>query len=248
MECVLKGRQPLEDTVLVEELGCIAGDRLELRQRPCEALPQARERCCVPLALATRDARSHSPILYPRCSSPFHSRSTGQRQFSGRAAQQAAAPAKPARPSNGIAAMPWRRDLFIGIASDASALQWLPAMGGDGHTVLVVDDDDSLPMLCPVNLELEGYRVLEAPTVKLAEELLRDDSVDVVLLDVHVGSGDGFKVLGEIGGGRVALFTGSYEVDEQRAAEVDAVLRKPFTLTDLSETVGRLAAGESRLR
>ncbi len=90
--------------------------------------------------------------------------------------------------------------------------------------------------------------MLEAPTVELAQELLRDDSVDVVLLDVHVGSGDGFKVLGEIGGERVALFTGSYEVDEQRAAEVDAVLRKPFTLTDLSETVGRLAAGESRLR
>ena len=55
-------------------------------------------------------------------------------------------------------------------------------------------------------------------------------------------------MLGEIGGERVALFTGSYEVDEQRAAVVDAVLRKPFTLTDLSETVGRLAADESRLR
>jgi len=121
-------------------------------------------------------------------------------------------------------------------------------MGGAGHTVLVVDDDDSLRMLCRVNLEREGYRVLEAPTVELAQELLRDDSVDVVLLDVHVGSGDGFKVLGEIGGERVALFTGSYEVDEQRAAEVDAVLRKPFTLTDLSETVGRLAADESSLR
>jgi DNA-binding response OmpR family regulator len=115
-------------------------------------------------------------------------------------------------------------------------------MGGVGHTVLVVDDDDSLRMLCRVNLELEGYRVLEAPTVELAEELLRGEDVDVVLLDVHVGSGDGFEVLSQISGERVALFTGSYEVDEQRSAEVDAVLRKPFTLTDLSETVGRLAA------
>ncbi|TML45984.1 MAG: response regulator [Actinobacteria bacterium] len=113
-------------------------------------------------------------------------------------------------------------------------------MGGAGHTVLVVDDDDSLRMLCRVNLELEGYRVLEAPTVETAQELLRDERVDVVLLDVHVGSGDGFKVLGELTGERVALFTGSFEVD--------AVLRKPFTLTDLSETVGRLAAGDSRLR
>jgi len=118
-------------------------------------------------------------------------------------------------------------------------------MGGVGHTVLVVDDDDSLRMLCRVNLELEGYRVLEAPTVERAEELLRGENVDVVLLDVHVGSGDGLEVLAELNDERVALFTGSFEVDAQRSAEVDAVLRKPFTLTDLSETVGRLAAREA---
>jgi DNA-binding response OmpR family regulator len=116
--------------------------------------------------------------------------------------------------------------------------------GGAEHTVLVVDDDDSLRMLCRVNLELEGYRVLEAPTVERAEGLLRDEDVDVVLLDVHVGTGDGFRVLGGIGRERVALFTGSFDVAEHHAAAVDAVLRKPFTLTELSETVGRLAAAE----
>jgi DNA-binding response OmpR family regulator len=113
-------------------------------------------------------------------------------------------------------------------------------MGGAGHTVLVVDDDDSLRMLCRVNLELEGYRVLEAPTVELAESLLRDEAIDVVLLDVHVGSGDGFEVLGKVDRERVALFTGSFDADEHHTAAVDAVLRKPFTLTELSETVGRL--------
>jgi DNA-binding response OmpR family regulator len=121
-------------------------------------------------------------------------------------------------------------------------------MGGAGHTVLVVDDDDSLRMLCRVNLELEGYRVLEAPTVEVAEALLRDDTIDVVLLDVHVGTGDGFEVLGRLQNERVALFTGSFEVDERRAAEVDAVIRKPFTLTELSDTVGRLAAGDIGVR
>jgi DNA-binding response OmpR family regulator len=115
-------------------------------------------------------------------------------------------------------------------------------MGGAGHTVLVVEDDDSLRMLCRVNLELEGYRVLEAPTVERAQQLVRDETIDVVLLDVHVGSGDGFRVLGDLGAERVALFTGSFQVDAERAAAVDAVLKKPFTLTELSETVGRLAA------
>ena len=114
-------------------------------------------------------------------------------------------------------------------------------MGGAGHTVLVVDDDDSLRMLCRINLELEGYQVLEAPTVETAQQLLRDEDIDVVLLDVHVGSGDGFSVLGDLGAERVALFTGSFQVDE-RAIEVDAVLKKPFTIAELSETVGRLAA------
>jgi DNA-binding response OmpR family regulator len=115
-------------------------------------------------------------------------------------------------------------------------------MTAEGKSVLVVDDDESMRMLCRVNLELEGYRVLEAETVEAAQELLGKEPIDVVLLDVHVGSGDGFAVLGWLSGQRVALFTGSFQVDEERRSQVDAVLRKPFTLLELSETVGRLAA------
>jgi DNA-binding response OmpR family regulator len=115
-------------------------------------------------------------------------------------------------------------------------------MTGDRHTVLVVDDDESLRMLCRVNLELEGYRVLEAATVETAKELLRDEPIDVVLLDVHVGAGNGFSLLSDIGAQRVAMFSGSFEADDRRRAQVDAVVRKPFTLTELSETVARLAA------
>ena len=115
-------------------------------------------------------------------------------------------------------------------------------MGGAAHTVLVVDDDDSLRMLCRVNLELEGYRVLEAATIEAAVDVLRAEPVDVVLLDVHVGSADGFTVLENIQDERVALLTGSFEVDEARRSQVDAVLPKPFTLSGLSETVARLAA------
>src|SRR5437763_10695840 len=105
VECVLKGRKPLEDTVLVEELGWIPGDRLELRQRPGEALPQSRERCCVPLALPTRDARSHSRILQPKCSSPLHLGPTSQRG-------SAVAPPVGATASSASQAMPRRYSGF----------------------------------------------------------------------------------------------------------------------------------------
>jgi DNA-binding response OmpR family regulator len=118
-------------------------------------------------------------------------------------------------------------------------------MTGELHTVLVVDDDPSLRMLCRVNLELEGYRVLEAATVDRAEELLRAETIDVVLLDVHVGSDDGFDLLSHIGAQRVALFSGSYDPDDERRAQVDAILRKPFTLADLADTVGRLTGAAS---
>lgn len=111
--------------------------------------------------------------------------------------------------------------------------------------MLVVDDDESMRMLCRVNLELEGYRVLEAATVEKARELLANETIDVVLLDVHVGSGDGFTVLEEVTSQRVALFTGSYEVEQSRRMQVDAVLTKPFTLSELSGTVAELAAARA---
>ena len=59
--------------------------------------------------------------------------------------------------------------------------------------MLVVEDDASLRMLCRINLELEGYRVLEAETIDRADELVASEPVDVVLLDLHVGERHGMS-------------------------------------------------------
>ena len=65
-------------------------------------------------------------------------------------------------------------------------------MSGEGErthvkTVLVVDDERSLRLLCRVNLELDGHIVHEAGTLAEARELIDKESLDVILLDVHVG-------------------------------------------------------------
>ncbi len=112
-------------------------------------------------------------------------------------------------------------------------------------TVLVVDDEPSIRLLCRVNLELEGYRVVEAATLDEARRVLAAERVAVVLLDVHLAGEDGRRLLPELkecaSVPAVAMLTGTSELDEEVRRSVDAVLPKPFTLEELTETVGRLA-------
>jgi DNA-binding response OmpR family regulator len=107
--------------------------------------------------------------------------------------------------------------------------------------VLVLDDDASLRMLCRVNLELDGYRVLEASSVADAREALASEHVDAILLDVHLSDGDGRELLDELGAERppAALFTGT-EPLSRVAGLADAVIPKPFEIGLLRSTVEQL--------
>jgi DNA-binding response OmpR family regulator len=124
------------------------------------------------------------------------------------------------------------------------------AVAGSGGTVLVVDDEPAIRLLCRVNLELEGFRVLEAARLADARALLEREPVDVVLLDVHVGPDDGWTLADELrdseSGVHVALLTGSVDVSALEQLRVDAVIRKPFTLELLISTVRRLLADGAR--
>jgi DNA-binding response OmpR family regulator len=110
------------------------------------------------------------------------------------------------------------------------------------RTVLVVDDDRSIRLLCRLNLELEGCRVLEAASVAAAREQLESEYVDVVLLDVHVGSDNGVEFMHEVRRThpdvKVALLTGSDRAEDSGS---DAVIPKPFSLEQLTSTVANLA-------
>jgi DNA-binding NtrC family response regulator len=110
------------------------------------------------------------------------------------------------------------------------------------HTVLVVDDDASIRLLCRLNLELDGWRVVEAASLSQARERLAGDVVDVVVLDVHVGSENGLEFLQELRRERpqlkVAMLTGSEDVGDVSS---DGVIPKPFTIQQLTSTVANLA-------
>ena len=120
--------------------------------------------------------------------------------------------------------------------------------GGTGRVVLVADDDQTLRMLCRVNLEFEGYRVLEAASAEEIRGVLESDDVHVVLLDIQLGADDGVAVAKELRGSHpglpIVFFSGSasaVEIANASAGLADGVLPKPFSLEELSETVRRLA-------
>jgi DNA-binding NtrC family response regulator len=116
--------------------------------------------------------------------------------------------------------------------------------------VLVVDDEPSIRLLCRVNLELEGYHVIEAGTLVDARRAVADRPVQVALLDVHLGPDDGRELLRELREQRpeirVALLSGSASREQIAREEADALIPKPFVLEDLIETVARLAAAPVR--
>jgi DNA-binding NtrC family response regulator len=117
-------------------------------------------------------------------------------------------------------------------------------------TVLVVDDADSIRLLCRINLELDGHRVFDAGTLEAARQVLGREQVEVVLLDVHVGAADGRELLTEIReshpGVRTAMLTGTADSATVQAAGPEAVITKPFELEDLKGIVNELAAAGPR--
>lgn len=118
------------------------------------------------------------------------------------------------------------------------------------QTVLVVDDDEALRTLCRINLELEGYRVLEAAGVGEGREALAGGGVDVALLDRRLGVEDGLDLLREARaeqpGVGIVLFTGEAELEPEARALVDGVLGKPFELEQLYEVVHRVCPRPAR--
>ena len=61
-------------------------------------------------------------------------------------------------------------------------------------TVLVIDDEEPIRLLCSVNLAAEGIEVLEAADGPTGLDQAREHRPDVVLLDVMMPGLDGWQV------------------------------------------------------
>ena len=115
--------------------------------------------------------------------------------------------------------------------------------------VLVVDDNDVIRTLITVNLELEGFEVIQAVDGQDALEKVLDVRPDVMTIDVKMPRLDGFDTVERMRADprtqdlKIAMVTACAQVDDLRRGDevgVDAYVTKPFDPTTLVRTVREL--------
>ena len=122
-------------------------------------------------------------------------------------------------------------------------------------TVLVCDDTAQVRQLIRVNLELEGYEVIEAQDGEEALAILSDPATplpDVVTVDALMPRKDGWWTVASIRSDPrlahlpVVMVTASVQSHHRAQAEqaaVDGFIAKPFEPDELVALVGVLAVG-----
>jgi DNA-binding response OmpR family regulator len=121
--------------------------------------------------------------------------------------------------------------------------------------VLVIDDEAPIRLLCRVNLEAEGMKVVEAQDGTEGLEKARREQPDVILLDVMMPGLDGWEVLHRLLDDKqtkeipIVFLTARAELrDRARGLELGGVdyVTKPFNPTELAPLVQELIARVER--
>ncbi len=110
-------------------------------------------------------------------------------------------------------------------------------------TILVVDDEERMARFVRLNLEHDGFQVIEAYRGLQAIQSLRDRMPDLILLDVMMPDMDGFEVLEtirEVSQVPVIMLTAKSEEDDRvHGLELgaDDYVTKPFSPRELVSRV-----------
>lgn len=107
--------------------------------------------------------------------------------------------------------------------------------------ILLVEDEDSIRKFVKINLEREGYEVLEAGTGEKGVEIANLEKPDIVVLDIMLPGIDGFEVCKILRGefpslGIIMLTAKAEDYDKIMGLQYgcDDYLTKPFNPTELT--------------
>lgn len=106
--------------------------------------------------------------------------------------------------------------------------------------VLIVDDQNGIRVLLVEVFSVEGYQTFQASNGKLALEIVRRESPDLVLLDMKIPGMDGLDILKHIKqidpSIKVIMMTAYGELDMiKEATDLGAIMHftKPFDIDEL---------------
>lgn len=112
--------------------------------------------------------------------------------------------------------------------------------------VLVIDDEEGVRATLAANLELAGFEVSEAASVREAVEVLRRRRVDMIVSDVRMPDRDGVSGLDDLRAVQPdvpAVFVTGYDADgvvePAMAKGAYTVLRKPVSIERVVDVVRR---------
>jgi CheY-like chemotaxis protein len=115
-----------------------------------------------------------------------------------------------------------------------------------GKTLLVVDDETDLRDIVASELEYMGAKVFQAENITIAQKILSENKIDLIISDIRMPGGTGIDLLDVVKSRHtdippVILITGFADITTEDAFNkgAEALLNKPFKLDDLIKMVVR---------
>ena len=125
----------------------------------------------------------------------------------------------------------------------------------EARAVLIIDDEADIRNFAARVLEFEGYHVIQAADGDKGIEIVRENTVALVLLDLRLPGRDGWSLLEEmkskpaLSAIPVIVFTSTAGASErERALSMGAAdyLVKPLSAASLRESVARILRRERK--
>lgn len=112
------------------------------------------------------------------------------------------------------------------------------------RTILIVEDFPDYRALLHQTIRQMGFEALSCGGGRRAMEILKGGAIDLVISDIHMPDGDGLWLLKQLRQSKdltpVILMTGGAEVYDLGALGAAGLLRKPFQIELLRNTIAKL--------